>query len=59
MLLLPHKKMQRRLREELDRLYEHLDNTGFSGPEVGLLRDGRGIWNGVGTSNFGVGTGDI
>ena len=34
MLLLPHKKMQRRLREELDRLYEHLDNTAFSGPEV-------------------------
>ena len=35
MLILPHKKMQRRLREELDRLYDHLDNTAFSGPEVG------------------------
>lgn len=37
MLLLPHKKTQRRLREELDRLYEHLDNTGFSGPETGQV----------------------
>lgn len=31
MLLLPHKKMQKRLREELMKLYEHLDNTSLTG----------------------------
>lgn len=31
MLLLPHKKMQKRLRDELTRLYEHLDNTSLTG----------------------------
>ena len=36
MLLLPHKKTQRRLRDELGRLYEHLDNTALTNIEVCL-----------------------
>ena len=34
MLLMPHRKAQRRLREELNRLYEHLDNSAYTGMEV-------------------------
>lgn len=37
MLLLPHKKMQRRLRDELNRLYDHLDNTAMTGIESGTM----------------------
>ncbi|XP_045175868.1 V-type proton ATPase subunit C 1-A-like [Mercenaria mercenaria] len=37
MLLLPHKKTQRRLRDELGRLYEHLDNTALTGIETGTM----------------------
>ncbi|KAH3864594.1 V-type proton ATPase subunit C 1-A-like [Dreissena polymorpha] len=35
MLLLPQKKNHRRLREELNRLYEHLDNTAMAGMDAG------------------------
>ncbi|WAR01761.1 VATC-like protein [Mya arenaria] len=37
MLLLPHKKSQRRLREELNRMYDHLDNTAFTGMDTGTV----------------------
>ena len=37
MLLLPHKKTMRRLREELNRLYEHLDNTALSPMDVSIV----------------------
>lgn len=37
MLLLPHKKMQRRLREELNRLYEHLDNTALTAVDANQM----------------------
>ncbi|XP_060574409.1 V-type proton ATPase subunit C 1-A-like [Ruditapes philippinarum] len=37
MLLLPHKKTQRRLRDELGRLYEHLDNTALTGIDSGNM----------------------
>jgi len=37
MLILPHKKTQRRLREVLNTLYEHLDNNAFQGMEMGQV----------------------
>ena len=37
MLLLPLKKQQRRLREELNRLYEHLDNTALTAMDVSMV----------------------
>lgn len=43
MLLQPQKKTVKRLREVLNQLYSHLDNTAYSGPDVGMDIPGLSI----------------